>query len=57
MKYATCPNCGRRLCKAEIGSKVEIECPKCGEPVVVQVDDAALHIKSNTTKEKQAKQA
>lgn len=56
MKYATCPNCGRRLCKVEIGSKVEIECPKCGEPVVVQVDDAALHIKSNTTKEKQVKQ-
>lgn len=57
MKYATCPNCGRRLCKVEIGSKVEIECPKCGEPIVVQVDDSEMHIISNLTKEKQIKHA
>ena len=24
MKYAMCPNCGRRLCKGEPGTKVEI---------------------------------
>ena len=31
MKYAMCPKCGRRLCKGENGTKVEMECPKCGE--------------------------
>lgn len=30
MNYVTCPKCGRRLCKAESGTKIEIECPKCG---------------------------
>jgi predicted RNA-binding Zn-ribbon protein involved in translation (DUF1610 family) len=35
MKYAMCPNCGRRLCKGEPGTTVEIECPKCGEMAIV----------------------
>lgn len=30
MKYAMCTHCGRRLCKGENGTKVEMECPKCG---------------------------
>lgn len=38
MKYAMCPNCGRRLCKGEPGTKVELECPKCGKPVSVIID-------------------
>ena len=25
MKYAMCPKCGRRLCKGENGTKVEME--------------------------------
>lgn len=30
MKYfAVCPFCGKRLCKAEEGSKVEMQCPSC----------------------------
>ena len=33
MKYVMCLNCGRRLCKGEAGSKIEIECPKCREVV------------------------
>ena len=41
MKYAMCPKCGRRLCKGENGTKVEMECPKCGEfaSVIIEEDD------------------
>lgn len=35
MKYAMCPKCGRRLCKGENGTKVEMECPKCGENIII----------------------
>ena len=40
MKYAMCPKCGRRLCKGENGTKVEMECPKCGEfaSVIIEAD-------------------
>ena len=38
MKYAMCPKCGRRLCKGENGTKVEMECPKCGEFASVKLD-------------------
>lgn len=46
MKYAMCPNCGRRLCKGEPGTKVELECPKCGKPVSVIIDMDDLLISS-----------
>ena len=39
MKYAMCPKCGRRLCKDENGTKVEIECPKCGEFSFVVIEE------------------
>ena len=29
MKYAMCPKCGRRLCKGENGTKVEMEADRC----------------------------
>ena len=44
MKYAMCPNCGRRLCKGEPGTKVELECPKCGKLASVIIDDDNLRI-------------
>lgn len=44
MKYAMCPNCGKRLCKGEAGTKVELECPKCGKLVSVIIDDDNLRI-------------
>ncbi len=28
-KYVVCGDCGRKLCKAEPGSVVELVCPKC----------------------------
>ena len=38
MKYfAVCPVCGKRLCKAEEGSIVEMQCPSCKEQVEVVV--------------------
>ena len=56
MKYAMCPKCGRRLCKGENGTKVEMECPKCGEFASV-ID---IHISKKpiftTTQDKQLKQ-
>ena len=55
MKYAMCPTCGRRLCKGEPGTKVEIECPKCGEfaIVTIQSDDLIIKQKTPQTPEKQ----
>ena len=49
MKYAMCPKCGRRLCKGENGTKVEMECPKCGEfasvmPVPASMNDIVTEI-------------
>lgn len=44
MKYAMCPHCGRRLCKGVEGTKVELECPKCGKSVSVIIDADELHI-------------
>ncbi len=44
MKYAMCPKCGRRLCKGENGTKVEMECPKCGEFASVIIDEDDIHI-------------
>lgn len=52
MKYAMCPKCGRRLCKGENGTKVEIECPKCGEFsfVVIEEDYVCISKKPISTK-------
>lgn len=44
MKYAMCPNCGRRLCKGVAGSKVEIECPKCGRNITIIIEEDSLYI-------------
>ena len=44
MKYAMCPHCGKRLLKGEVGSRVEIECPKCGKVECVVIDKDSLQI-------------
>ncbi len=44
MRYAMCPRCGRKLCKGESGTNIEIECPKCGELVSVIIKDDDVHI-------------
>ncbi len=44
MNFVMCPKCGKRLCKGEPGTKVEIECPKCGEFVAVVINDDELRI-------------
>ncbi|UKI14111.1 MAG: Com family DNA-binding transcriptional regulator [Clostridiales bacterium] len=47
MKYAMCPKCGRRLCKGENGTKVEMECPKCGAFASVIIEEDDVHISRN----------
>lgn len=37
-KYITCPQCGKRLCRAELGSNVEITCSGCKQDIVASVD-------------------
>lgn len=43
-KYITCPQCGKRLCRAELGSNVEITCANCKQNIVASVDkDGGVH--------------
>lgn len=49
MKYVMCPNCGKKLCKGEAGTRVEVDCPKCGETVVVIIKDDDMRIVKPTT--------
>lgn len=44
MQYVMCPVCGKKLCKGENGTKIEIQCPKCGEKVKISIDDRDMHI-------------
>lgn len=38
-KYITCPQCGKRLCRAELGSSVVISCSVCKKDYVSTVDE------------------
>ncbi len=43
MKYfAVCLFCGKRLCKAEDGSVIEVQCPHCKEQVEVIVTNGSV---------------
>lgn len=43
-KILSCPQCGQRLCRAEIGSKVVITCPKCKSEYESFIDkDGGVH--------------
>lgn len=54
MKYAVCTKCGRRLFKGETGTKVEMECPKCGAfiSVVIDTDNLRISDKPLTSKDR-----
>ncbi len=43
-RYVMCQRCGRRLFKGESGTKVEMDCPKCGGFVSVVIDENNIHI-------------
>ena len=48
MKYfAICPVCGKKLCKAEEGSSVDIQCPECKEQVEIVVSKLTVSAKCN----------
>ena len=50
-KYVVCGDCGRKLCKAEPGSIVELVCPKCKKPVVAMVkEDGIVMLDQNIKK-------
>lgn len=51
MKYfAVCPVCGKKLCKAEDGSVLEVQCPHCKEQVDVVVENGIVSVsKSKST--------
>lgn len=55
MKYfAICPVCGKRLCKAEEGSTVDIQCPDCKEQVEIIVTRETVSAKHSSQKEQKA---
>ena len=45
--YAICPMCGKKLCKAEEGSTVDIQCPECKEHVEIDVTKETVSTKRN----------
>lgn len=47
MKYAMCPQCGRKLCRGGMGSEIEIECPKCHKVFYVHIEENDIHIRIN----------
>lgn len=51
MKYVMCKECGERLFKGEPGTKVEIECPKCGKHVSVIIAHNDLRIIDKQTED------
>ena len=55
-KILSCPQCGQRLCRAEIGSKIEIICPKCKAVYIGYIDkDGGVHALPLESKPIQAK--
>ena len=52
-RYVSCPNCGYKLFKAEIGSAVEMTCPNCKQPMEVTVNPESV-LTVNKTKDKAA---
>ncbi len=48
MKYfAICPVCGKRLCKAEEGSTIIIQCPECKDQIEIIVSKMTVNTKCN----------
>jgi phage FluMu protein Com len=39
-----CPCCGQKLCRAEEGSKLLMQCPKCKENLNLTVIEETVHI-------------
>lgn len=40
--YTVCPACGYKLLKAGEGSNIEINCPKCGEKMTIEIKDGKI---------------
>lgn len=55
--YAVCPFCGKKLCKAEDGSMVEVQCPHCKEQVDIVVTKGIVSTSKSKSEVAEAKQA
>ena len=51
--FAICPICGKKLCKAEEGSSVDIQCPECKTQVEIVVTKETVSTKRNLQTETQ----
>jgi len=49
--FAICPFCGKKLCKAEEGSSVDMQCPECHEQVEIKVSKATVSTTRNVSTE------
>ena len=51
--FAICPICGKKLCKAEEGSLVDLQCPECKSQLEIVVTKEAVSAKRNLQTETQ----
>lgn len=43
-KFISCPQCGKRICRAELGSSIAITCSNCKTDIQCVVDnDGGVH--------------
>jgi len=49
MKYTVCFNCGHKLLKADDGSNIEIQCPKCNEKLLINVSSGKIVVVAKVT--------
>jgi len=52
MKHIVCNNCGQRLLKANDGSQIEINCPRCNEKIVIAIKDKTILVTTITQDKK-----
>lgn len=45
--FAICPFCGKKLCRAEEGSSVDMQCSECKSQVEIVVTEETVHTKRN----------
>lgn len=42
--YTVCPACGYKLLKASEGSTIEVNCPKCGDKMTIEINNGKVVI-------------
>lgn|GEM_PF-6358495 len=49
--YAVCPYCGKVLLRCGMGSKIEVQCPRCKKDVCVEVTPGGVLMKEQKYEE------